>query len=250
MPQLERDDSSIYYEEHGSGYPVLLIAPGGMRSEIGWWARAALDPLAAGYSDDFRLVAMDQRNAGRSTGRLDLDDPWGSYLDDQLALMDHLGHETFHVIGCCIGCSFALGLIDRAPERVTAAVLQQPIGYVEGNRGAFAGMWRDWAQELAGRRADIDRRTLEAFGTRMWDGEFVLTVSREQVRAHTNPILVLPGIDDFHPTAIGHEVARLAPGAEMLEPWKDTPEHIQAAVDRVRTFLRERTPAVEAGRAG
>ena len=48
---------------------------------------AALNPLAV-YAEDFRLVAMDQRNAGRSRGPLDLSDPWGSYVDDQLALMD------------------------------------------------------------------------------------------------------------------------------------------------------------------
>ncbi|HXM54031.1 MAG TPA: alpha/beta hydrolase, partial [Candidatus Dormibacteraeota bacterium] len=132
---------------------------------------------------------------------------------------------------------------------VSAAVLQQPIGIVEDNRVAFANMWRDWAQELAARRAELDPQTLEAFGTRMWDGEFVLTVSREQVRSQATPLLVLPGIDDFHPNAIGHEVARLASNAEVVEPWKDTPAHIQAAVERVRAFLRERTPAVEAGHA-
>lgn len=32
MPTFKRDDVSIYYEEYGSGYPILLFAPGGMRS--------------------------------------------------------------------------------------------------------------------------------------------------------------------------------------------------------------------------
>jgi len=242
MPQLDRGDCLIFYEEHGSGYPVLLIAPGGMRSEVSWWARAALNPLAE-YSGDFRLVTMDQRNAGRSTGPLDVADPWGSYVGDQLALMDHLGHRSFHVLGCCIGCSYALMLAERAPERITSAVLQQPIGIVEGNRNAFTGMWRDWAGELAGRRPDIDAGTLEAFGTRMWEeGEFVLSVSRDAVRSLATPLLVLPGIDDFHPTETGREVAALAPNAEIVEPWKDSPEHIREAVDRAREFLREHTP--------
>jgi len=28
MPQLDYDSTSIYFEEHGSGFPLLLIAPG------------------------------------------------------------------------------------------------------------------------------------------------------------------------------------------------------------------------------
>ena len=34
MPVLKRDDAEIYFEEFGSGYPVLLFAPGGLRSRI------------------------------------------------------------------------------------------------------------------------------------------------------------------------------------------------------------------------
>ena len=32
MPVLKRADAEIHYEEYGSGFPVLLFAPGGMRS--------------------------------------------------------------------------------------------------------------------------------------------------------------------------------------------------------------------------
>jgi pimeloyl-ACP methyl ester carboxylesterase len=240
MPRFEHGDASIHYEEHGSGYPLLLIAPGGLDSTIAWWARAAFDPLET-YAGDFRLVAMDQRNAGRSTGPLDTEDPWGSYVGDQLALMSHLGHERFHVLGCCIGCSYALGLAERAPDRVTAAVLEQPIGVVDDNRELFRSMWRGWAEQLAG-RPDVTPAAMEAFGARMWQGEFVLSVSREAVRSCATPLLVLPGIDQFHPGATGREVAELAPNAEVMEPWKDSPELIQQAVERVRSFLRGHTP--------
>lgn len=241
MPQFEHGDVSIHHEEHGSGFPLLLIAPGGMNSAMDWWARAAFDPRRE-YADDFLLVAMDQRNAGRSTGPLDVDDPWGSYVDDQLALMDHLGHQRFHVLGCCIGCSHALGLIRRAPDRVAAAVLEQPIGIVEDNRELFGNAWREWGRQLVERRPEVDPATVDAFGTSMWQGEFVLSVSRDFVRSCATPILVLPGIDAFHPTETGREVAELAPRAEVFEPWKDTPERIQAAVGRVRDFLTEHTP--------
>ena len=46
MPHFERAGTTIYYEEHGSGFPVLLIAPGGMNSTVEVWDRAAINPLA------------------------------------------------------------------------------------------------------------------------------------------------------------------------------------------------------------
>lgn len=242
MAQFQHGDVAINYEVSGAGFPLLLIAPGGMNSSIDWWSRAALDPLTV-YADDFQLIAMDQRNAGASTGPLDVQDPWGSYLDDQLGLLDHLGIERCHVLGCCIGCSHALGLIQRAPDRITSAVLQQPIGIVDDNRELFRNMWREWGQQLADRRDDLDAAGVEAFGTRMWRGEFVLNVTRDFVRSIATPLLVLPGVDQFHPGPIGREIAGLAPNAELLEPWKDTPELVRAAVERVRAFLREHTPA-------
>ena len=34
MPTFKRGDVTLYYEEFGSGYPILLFAPGGMRSSM------------------------------------------------------------------------------------------------------------------------------------------------------------------------------------------------------------------------
>ena len=56
-------------------------------------------------------------------------------------------------------------------------------------------------------------------------------------------MLVLPGIDDFHPTATGREIAALAPNGAVVEPWKDTPQHVdEAAAEAVRRFLLGHTP--------
>lgn len=120
MPNQQRGEVSIYYETQGDGFPLLLIAPGGMLSTIPWWGRSAFNPLEVFSRAGFWAIAMDQRNAGRSSGPLNMDDPWGSYAEDQLGLMNHLGIDRFHVLGCCIGCSFALSLIQRAPKRVVA----------------------------------------------------------------------------------------------------------------------------------
>jgi hypothetical protein len=76
----------------------------------------------------------------------------------------------------------------------------------------------------------------------MWRGDFVVSVSREFVRSCPTPLLVLPGIDSYHPTATGREVAALAPAGEVFEPWKDTPDHADQAADAARSFLQAHTP--------
>jgi len=241
MPVFERGTTEIHYEVFGRGTPVLCIAPGGMRSSVSFWEKAALDPLTAYADGPFQLVAMDQRNTAGSRGPLDVDDPWGSYAADQLGLMDHLGIDRFEVIGCCIGGAYILRLIQAAPGRVAAAVLEQPIGVHAGNRELFEGMWRSWAEELVAGRDDIDAATAEAFGRAMWAGDFVVSVARDAVRSCPTPLLVMPGIDEFHPTETGREIAALAPAAELLEPWKD-PEHLPAATAAVGRFLRDHAP--------
>jgi pimeloyl-ACP methyl ester carboxylesterase len=242
MPQFDYDSTSIYFEEYGSGFPVLLIAPGAMDSIIEMWAHATINPLAL-YGDTFRLIAMDQRNAGRSFGPLESEDPWGAYARDQLALLDHLGIDRFHVMGCCIGVSFALKLIEQAPGRVAAAVLQQPVGISGGNGALYEQMWRSWGTRLLS-RPDLRWNEIEEFGNRMWRDDFVVSVSRDSVRACRTPLLVLPGTDRYHPTATGREVAALAPAGRVLEPWNDSQQHVDQAAAAVRSFLQENTPNV------
>jgi pimeloyl-ACP methyl ester carboxylesterase len=240
VPFLERPDgTSIYFEERGSGPPLLAIAPGGMRSTIDYWKNAAIDPWAA-FTDEFRVVAMDQRNAGRSTGPLPTADPWGAYARDQLAVLDHLGVDRFLVLGCCIGGSFVLKLAKEAPGRVVAGVLEQPIGVVPANRELFAGLQSSWAEEIAagGGHPDHTGPKLEEFLAAMWAREFAVSVEPEDIRAIRTPLLVLPGIDDYHPTEAGREIAGLAPNAEVLEPWKDDPRLVAEATQRVREWLK------------
>lgn len=243
MPVFESGDVSIYYEEKGEGFPLLTIAPGGMKSTVEFWANAAVNPWES-YAGEFRVVAMDQRHAGRSVGPFDLADPWGGYASDQLGLLDHLGIDRFLVMGCCIGCSYALKLIEAAPQRVVAAVLEQPIGVSEANRDLFARMRGAWAGEVTAGRADADPETVDRFLAAMWAGDFVVSVDRAAISGALVPLLVLPGIDDYHPTATGREIASLAPDARVVEPWKDTPEHIAAATDEVRRFLIGHTSGV------
>ena len=107
---------------------------------------------------------------------------------------------------------------------------------------SIEAMWRAWGTQLAAERPDIDAQTVEEFGTRMWTGDFVVSVDKDFVRSCSTPMLVLPGVDVYHPTATGRDIAALAPHGEVLEPWRDTPEHVEQAVEAVRRFLRTHIP--------
>ncbi len=241
MPFFERDGASIYYEESGSGFPLLLLAPGGLNSSIAFWGRMPLNPLQA-FSDDFRVIAMDQRNADRSRGPLDTRDPWGSYADDQLGLLDRLGIEKALVAGCCIGCSFIFKLVERQPQRIVAGVLMQPIGHDETNPGAFGpDTWTPWGQNLIDKGADLSMDTVEAFGHALFDSGFVFSVSRDFLRTIRTPMLLLYGNDRAHPRGISVEVASLLPNVELVERWRD-PDVVPEVTERMRRFLQAHEP--------
>jgi len=75
MPFFERGEVRIHYQEFGSGYPVLLFAPGLMRSSHQIWLRQDLKPHEL-LPDSFRIISMDQRNAGQSTAPIRPTDGW------------------------------------------------------------------------------------------------------------------------------------------------------------------------------
>lgn len=240
VPTFTSGEVELYYEEQGKGFPVLLIAPGGMRSSTSFWERTPWNPISD-LSGEFRVIAMDQRNAGRSRAPIRADDGWHVYTADQLALMDHLGIERFHVAGMCIGGPYCMGLIDAAPERVASAVLFQPIGLAD-NRQAFYDMFDNWAAELAPERPEVDEAAWESFKHNMYDGDFLFNVDRGFVERCTTPLLVLCGADLYHPTETSRDIVELAPNATFIEQWKDG-EPRTAARAAVREFLRTHTPA-------
>ena len=136
MPTFTRGATELYYEVHGAGHPLLLFAPGGMRSTIALWERPPYHAVRE-FCGEFMVIAMDQRNAGASRAPVTASDGWQSYTEDHLALLDELKVERCHLLGGCIGGAFALSLIAKAPERVSAAILQQPIGFDGTNRAVF-----------------------------------------------------------------------------------------------------------------
>jgi pimeloyl-ACP methyl ester carboxylesterase len=249
MSFYERGPVRIHYEVAGSGFPLMLIAGGGLNSTIaGLKNGSPFNPIDE-FKNEFRCIAADLRNAnsGYSSGPLEVDRPWDAYTDDHIGLMDHLGIDKFMVLGFCIGGPFIWNLLERAPNRVVAAVLAQPSGSRPEMRDLFyENNIKGWGPELVKRRPEITMATVDRFLTKMYrtDAYFVFTVTRDFVRNCQTPVLILPDDIPSHPYAVAMEAAMLAPKAEVsMFPWKEPKERIPLAVRQIRSFLRSHRPA-------
>lgn len=239
----EKGNVRIRYAEVGSGFPLLATPGGGLNSCMAVWARAVINiPLE--FKNDFRIVTMDQRNAtgGESTGPVPVDDPWGAFADDQLGVMDHLGIDKFVFFGNCIGGPFAMRLMERAPQRVMAAVLSQPVGHKPTKPDYMYDAGKTvWAKELRERQGDVSMDTIEKYLHNLYRvrPDFVYSVSRDFAKSCQTPMLVLPDDVDAHPLVTSIDVASLCPNAEItVFPWKDPPELKARTINRARTFLK------------
>ncbi|MGH6716396.1 MAG: alpha/beta fold hydrolase [Bradyrhizobium sp.] len=245
MSFYERGPVRIHFEEAGSGFPLLLIAGGGLNSTIAN-ITGPYPPFDAieEFKDEYRCIAFDLRNAnaGQSFGPLEIDRPWDSHTDDQLGLMDHLGIDKFMALGFCIGGPFIWNLLKRTPDRVVAAVLAQPSGSRPELRDYFYdNNMKNWGPELVKRRSDVTMEMVDKFVTRMYrsNPDFVFTVTRDFVRQCQTPVLILPEDVPAHPYAVAIETAMLAPRSEVsIYPWKEPKERIPLAVRQIRSFLR------------
>jgi len=225
----QKGDVRIRFREVGSGFPLLATPGGGLDSKMSNWDNAVINAMEA-FKNDFRVITMDQRNAtgGESTGPVPVEDPCGN----------------------CIGGSFALKLMERAPDRIVAGVLSQPIGHRPENPEVMYNSGRDsWAKAFRGRRPDVSQQTIDQYLHNLYlvRPDFVYSVSREFVRNCQTPMLVLPDDTAAHAYQTAIDVASLAPNAEVsVYPWKDPPELKARTITRVRNFLKAHLPATAA----
>jgi pimeloyl-ACP methyl ester carboxylesterase len=239
----EKGDVRIRYAEIGSGFPLLATPGGGLNSRMINWPNAVIN-IVEEFKGDFRVITMDQRNAtnGESTGPVPVANPWDAFADDQLGLMDHLGIRQFLFFGNCIGGPFAMKLMERAPQRVVAAILSQPVGHRPDKPDYMYEAGRDvWAKEFLGRRPDASMAAIEQYLHNLYRvrPDFVYSVSRGFAKSCPTPMLVLPDDVVAHPLQVSLDIASLAPNAEItVFPWKEPAELKARTINRARTFLK------------
>jgi 3-oxoadipate enol-lactonase len=138
MPATTANGLTLYYEEHGQGDPLLLIAGLGVDSRS--WA-LQLPALAA----RFRTVIFDNRGSGHSQK------PAGPYTigqmaEDAAALLDALGIARAHVVGHSMGGMIAQELALAQPGKVSQLVLLSTLARARGPLFDWWMSFSEWAQ--------------------------------------------------------------------------------------------------------
>src|SRR5262245_45278531 len=246
MPTIKNKDATLYYEEHGKGFPIFTFAPSGLQSSIKVWGNPTvpINPITE-LSGRWRVIVMDQRNAagGQSRAPITAKDGWNNYTSDQIAVLDHLKIDKCHLYGQCIGGSFIASLLKAQPQRVAAAVWAQPIGRVGPMKPGRSANFDGWAKSLTD-HPEATEQVLDAFYQNLYAQGFLYSVDREFLKTCKTPSLVLAGNDDAHPYAISDETARLLPNSEFIPDWK-TGAALESAKVHVKEFLTRHTPGYQ-----
>lgn len=235
MSIFERGDTSIYYEEYGEGSPILLIAPGGMKSTIDAWTMGPWNPIDV-LKESFHVIAMDQRNAGRSFGNIHREHGWHTYTNDQLGLMDHLGIDHFMVAGMCIGGPYIFSLLEKAEDRIDACVVFQSIGR-DNNRDEFYMMFDNWASDIKANRSGFSEADIIGFRENMFGvDQKLFSVEDSFLTSCKTPMCILMGNDLYHPESASRFIAQQVRGSMFIENWKNGTD-VNTARDQVFNFL-------------
>lgn len=120
MAYFDSDGVQIYFEEHGSGEPVVLVHGFASRAEHNW----GLTGWYTALSPHYRVVALDCRGHGKSGKPHEASAYAGKIMGgDVIRLMDHLGIRRALLMGYSMGARISLDLLRAHPDRFRAIVL-------------------------------------------------------------------------------------------------------------------------------
>jgi pimeloyl-ACP methyl ester carboxylesterase len=256
---IDVGDDQLWAEQRGEGPDVLLL--GGLSDPAESWG-AQLEGLA----DRYRLVAFDNRGAGRSPLPTD-EMTVATMADDAAGVLRGLGVDGAHVAGFSGGSLIAQELALRHPELVRSLVLVSTWARMNRYSKAVVG-FLGWLADVApSERAMLEAFYLWIYTPRAHESGMVDQVIDEvlafpypqspeafkgQLRAFTEthdtldrlheiatPTLVLAGeLDIVVSPNYGRIVAERIPGAEyeLLEgeahqPFQESPEDFNRRVD-------------------
>jgi esterase len=159
---------SLYYEEHGTGHPMLCIHGTGSSALI--WGDAVAELARRG-----RVIVYDRRGCTRS----ERPDPYdittvGQHADDAAGLLEALDAIPAVVIGRSYGGDVAVDLVQRYPDLVRALVLLEPAVFaLSAETLAWGEMLTSQVQAAAaagGPAAASDRLYRIVLGDAAWQG--------------------------------------------------------------------------------
>lgn len=143
MPVASIRDLNLYYEETGSGEPLVLIT--GLSGDLKGWAMQVPE-----LAKHFRVITLDNRGAGRTSAP---DRPYNiaGMADDVAALMDHLDVPSANVVGFSMGGCIAQELALKHRAKVKKLVLLATAAYIDGYTEAIINAM------ISARRSNMSR---------------------------------------------------------------------------------------------
>jgi pimeloyl-ACP methyl ester carboxylesterase len=133
MPTFTRNGFSTWYEDTGSGDPIVFIC--GLSADLQVW-RFQVPELGKTH----RVITYDNRGAGRSDAP---DEPYAiaQMADDLVALLDHLGVDRAAIAGWSMGGVIAQTLALAHPQRVARLLLLGSFAAPDGYLAAAISNW-------------------------------------------------------------------------------------------------------------
>lgn len=235
---LEREGLRLYYRDEGAG-PALVLIHGWLMDLTAW------DGIAPVWSAHYRVLRMDRRGFGRSTGRPD----FARDAEDALALLDHCGVGEAAWLGMSQGARVALEIARRAPERVRALVLDGAPA-VEGLPGG------PWLQEtpLERYRHVLATQGIEALRAELATHPLLQLYSREPAPRRTLDAMLAhyDGADLAEPPAAGRsrpvDFGALRMPVLIVNGARDTAQRLAVGAALERAIPRARRSVIaEAG---
>ena len=197
MPSVKINDAELYYEVHGSGFPLVLSHSG----------RTSLNNFDANIpvlSQHYQVVAYDRRGCERSKAPENSDSPQ-AWVEDLHALLEHLNIDRAYIGGVSYGAMLSVEFLFAYPKMVEAVISAcgSPFGW---------GHDRPNAIPFPDRRSDLGSVTTP-----------VLWIYGEE--------------DAGFPPSMGEEARKLTPGSELVvipavghSPQVDTPDAFNQSI--------------------
>lgn len=233
--RLRIGDADIHFELRGDpAHQLLLLLHGGLGDITG------LEAVAAGLASRFRVLGIDTRGHGRSTrGSAPL--RYARIEADVRAVLDHVGTDTFSVLGFSDGGIVGYRLAAAMGARVRALVAVGAQWRLEADDPALAMLGsltaRDWDEMFPAARAhyesinpkpDFDGLVQHAVG--LWTDTGPGGYPGERVRDIASPTLLVRGDSDpLFPLAEAAALQAILPGASLFNiPFAGHECHIDA----------------------
>ena len=203
--RIDVGNGSLYYEEAGSGEPVIFVH--GHSLDHRMW-----DEQFAEFAKEYRVIRYDLRGYGASSSQTE--DYQFTHVQDLVTLMDSLHIRKAHIVGLSLGGFIGADMLGWFPERMASAFLAS--GNIRKSKGPSQPMTKEEAlkrdEEIAALKVKgVDVMKREWFEGLMSSGG----TRKERMR---QPLWEM--IDDWDAWQPLHKEVRVVAGLDAYEAIK------------------------------